>query len=530
MVPMRDGIRLATDIYLPQGKGPFPTILSRTPYGRRLGVGSSVGPFLNAGYAVVIQDMRGRFDSEGKAFVFSTDQRDGHDTVAWIAKQPWSNGKVGTYGPSALGIAQYALAPNAPPALQCMFVLVATSNPAKDGFYQGGVFRLGLVAGWLVRTGLSRDHLAHVYSKSPETLKLMRHLIYITQASQVHIPILHVGGWFDIFTKGILDTFTTFQTQGGKGARGKQKLIIGPWNHGVGGNRAGSFTFPENAALSLDPVDWFDRCLKKEKGGIDPIPTVRYYEMGALGEPGAPGNEWKSAKSWPVPTETATWYFHKDGLLNQQKPEEKEAERSYLFDPEDYVPTICGAELTLRPSPCDVQKLTARPDVLTFTTLPLKRPVAITGKVKVTLYIRSQAKDTDFTAWLTDVYPDGRTILIADGIQRARFRQGILFESLLDPDKITPLTIEVGSTSLVFNRGHRIRLLISSSNFPRFLINPNTGGDLKLSPAAIDHIYQFGLSQEYEPALIYSKLVPTINTLELNSTYPSKLQLPTTSL
>lgn len=522
---MRDGVKLATDVYLPEGEGPFPVILSRTPYGRRLGVGTSVEMFLKADYAVVLQDMRGRFGSEGKAFVFSTDREDGHDTISWIARQPWSDGRVGTYGASALGITQYALAPGAPDALKCMYVVVATANPAEDGFYQGGVFRLGLVAGWLVRTGLPRDHLKFVYSSSDEAKQLIRKLVFDQDVQKVHVPVMHVGGWFDIFTEGILNAFRKFQLEGGKGARGKQKLIIGPWNHGVGGRRAGDLVFPENAKYTFDPVEWFDRCIKNERGGVDPIPPVRYYQMGDVQNPSAPGNVWKKDIRWPVKTVEQAWYFHQNGELTLHKPR-KQASLAYLYDPEDYVPTICGAELTLRLSPCDQREVENRDDVLLFTSEPLKEPLAITGKLQVIAYISSQAKDTDFTAKLTDVYPDGRSILIVDGIQRARFREGLEKEVLLTPGKVTKIKIVLGSTSLVFNRGHRIRIAISSSNFPRFLVNPNTGKSLAFTQQAIHHIYRFGLSQQYEPALIYSELRPVINTLYVSKKYPSRVLLP----
>jgi len=509
MVPMRDGVKLATDIYLPEGKGPWPAILSRTPYGK----GDNKGqPYVRLGYARVVQDLRGRFASEGDNLAFQFDgwgrARDGYDTVEWIAKQPWCNGKVGTIGGSALGIAQYMMAPSAPPHLLCQQASVGASSLYRHAAYPGGALRKSQVVGWL--TGNHWD---------PLNLKLMQEhssfdgfwqgIDALSHFDRAKAPCYHIGGWFDTFCQGTVDAYVKLQHEGGEGAKGNQWLLMGPWTHGGSGKTSqGELTFPSNARnpYGQDLKRWFDHWLKGEENGVPGTRPVRYYVMGAVGEAGAPGNEWRSAPDWPVPSTPTVYYLCEGNVLSPQRPRE-ETQLSYDYDPANPVPTRGGRNLVLPKGPRDQREVEGRADVLLFSTPPLEEPVEVTGRVRVRLFASSSARDTDFTAKLCDVYPDGRSMLIADGIIRGRHRETMEKEIPLNPGQVYAFDIDLWSTSIVFNRGHRIRVAISSSNYPRFDANPNTGG-----PA----------SAEQEPLVAH-------NTVFLGGEHASGIVLPIVS-
>ncbi len=530
---MRDGVKLATDVYLPKDdKGPFPVILTRTPYNKTL-VAGSVTDFLKYGYAVVSQDVRGRFSSEGKAIAFFYDDKDGYDTVEWLAKQKWCNGKVGTFGGSAMGITQNVMAVLPPPHLACQAVGVAPSS-LYDTTFTGGGFRLALVAGWLGASVWPVENLE----------QMMEHTLYdaywergdfAKNAKNVNVPVLHAGGWFDIFLQGTLNTFNAYQNNGGKGAKGKQKLVMGPWIHGIGGRGAGDFEFPENANASLQPgsggkmdvLRWFDWCLKGKDTGVAKEPAVTYYLMGALGENGAPANVWETSDTWPPPHKDVDFYLHADGKLSQTKPAEKDASKTYTDDPHNPVPTLCGHNLGMpKPGSCDQKDVESRPDVLVFTSDVLSEPVEITGPVTAHLYASSTAKDADLTAKLTDVYPDGRSMLILDGLVRARHRNTTTKDELLTPGKIYEFSISLWSTALVFNKGHRIRVEISSSNYPKFDVNPNLGETIKLQKPILKYLMLHAMSMDWKPSNIYSKVFVAQNTVYFDAAHSSHIILP----
>ena len=473
MVPMRDGVKLATDVYLPDGEGPWPVILLRTPYGKGKSRGETA---TQRGYAYVSQDIRGRFDSEGLDYpVFSHDgwgeHQDGYDTVEWVADQEWCNGKVATIGGSATGITQNMMAPSRPPHLVCQRVGVAFSSPYNQAFYQGGVFRKSLTERWLKGNKFDPKGLA-MFRSHPHYDDFWKSFDYEVAAHRVNVPVMFVGGWYDIFNAGTINAFVAVQKNGDVGARGKCRLIMGPYGHG----RSEDLVFPNAAPpKAANAMNWHDIWVKNDGEGLDEIPVVQYFIMGDPDDPNSPGNVWKTADDWPVPAEIMPIYFISDGMLRRGPSREENASLSYEYDPEDPVPTIGGANLSIMKGPRDQRPVEDRPDVLLFTSQWLKDPVEVTGQVKVKLWASSTATDTDFTAKLCDVYPDGRSMIVLDGIIRASHRNSMEKSELMEPGKIYEFEIDLWSTSLVFSPGHRIRVAISSSNSPRFEPNSNTG-------------------------------------------------------
>jgi predicted acyl esterase len=480
MIPMRDGKLLATDLFKPAGSGPFPVILSRTPYDRTKHGAGGVS-FVRDGFVFASQDMRGRFASQGENLPFVGcgwgEHQDGADTLAWLRKQPWCDGRIGTIGGSAGGITQNLLAGAAPEGLKAQHIAVAAANLYLDASYIGGAFRKADVENWL--TGNHFD---------PQALEIMRaHPCYdgywrtldTTQKfSQMTAPAIHVGGWFDMFAQATIDEFAGRQHDGGPGARGAQKLIMGPWTHGIGQMPVGELQFPgaARAPARYDAGRWFAHYLCGEANGVESEPAVAYYVMGDANEPGAPGNEWRFADDWPVPSTESAAYLTRAGGFTLVKPEgAEEAFREYTFDPADPCPTVGGNNLTIQRGPMDQSRIESRPDVLTFTSEPLREPVEVTGRVKAALFVSSTAADTDLSVRLCDVYPDGRSYLIAEGMLRLRHRRSLEKPEPLAPGKVEEVTVDCWSTSIVFNKGHRLRATVTSSNYPRFDVNPGTG-------------------------------------------------------
>jgi hypothetical protein len=519
MVAMRDGVPLATDVYLSDNPGKWPALLVRTPYGK------NTEPLLAAlaiyltgqGYAVVIQDTRGRFDSKGADSLFLDDgwgeqRQDGYDTVEWIAAQNWSNGKVGTWGASAFGITQYLMAGSAPPHLVCQFVEVAATNLYSQAAYPGGVLLKNLVEEWI--TGQGSEYLIPFVIANPNYNSIWERLNLESRFHVVNVPIHHLGGWHDIFVAGTINGFVGLQHHGAVGARGKQKLTIGPWTHANWfDTKQGELTFPSNSAFTINNyltemlLRWFDYWLQGKDTKITSEPPVRYYVMGAVNEAGAPGNEWRNAADWPPAAQPTPFYFHQSGDLNTEKSATTQAFASYQYDPKNPVPTKGGRNLTIDAGPYDQRSTESRPDVLIFTTPVLAQPMEVIGKITAKLWVSSSAKDTDFMAKLMDVYPDGRSMLVCDGALRARHRYSLRQENFMAPDSIYQCEIDLWSTAIIFNQGHRLRVAISSSNAPRFDPNPNTGRPLRAD----------------------SVTVVATNTIHLDANYPSHIVLPVTN-
>lgn len=482
LLPMRDGVALATDYFLPaDAQPPFPTILTRTYYGRATKyTDATVKRFTGRGYAYVIQDVRGRGGSQGKDMAFGDDgcgeRQDGVDTVAWIAKQQWCNGKIGTCGGSALGIVQVLMAPGTSQiAGQC--IAVAASDLYGQIGYQGGVPRKALTEDWL--KAQKSEHVLAVWHAHPTYDAFWEQQNVEPVAGRITAPAVHMGGWWDIFCQGTINNFTSRQHNGGPGAKGAQKLIMGAWLHGPKAE-PGDLVLHKNFGFDMGRYEdrFLDHYVKGEANGIETEPAVQYYTLGDAFAPDAPGNEWRTAQDWPpFPTVATPYYLHAEKVLSMD-PATADGGLGFTYDPANPCPTHGGAELTLPAGPFDQRELAARPDVLVFQTAPLDAPVEITGNVKAMLYVSTDAPDTDFTAKLVDIYPDGRQFLMLDGIRRLKFWKGFTQAEPVAPGTVVPLEIELWTISLIVNRGHRIGLHVSSSNYRRFELNPNTGEDV----------------------------------------------------
>ncbi|MBI3866394.1 MAG: CocE/NonD family hydrolase [Planctomycetia bacterium] len=513
MVPMSDGIELATTVYRPKGSEALPVIVSRTPYNKD-GLKGEAQKFCKNGYAFVAQDLRGRFKSKGHhAVIFHNDgwntPHDGHDTLGWIAKQEWCNGKIGSTGGSALGITQNMAAPGAPKELGAQFVVVAFSDMYRQGAYQGGAFRTGLLENWLKGTGMTEGNLK-AFVSHPRYDEFWEELNAETQAGRVEAPGVFFGGWYDIFLQGTINSFTTIQSQGGARAKGRCRLVIAPIGHGT----MNELKYPANSVRlprCADNLAWFDAVLKEKDNGVAAEKPVHYYVMGDPNDAKAPGNLWRTADSWPPPA-TATAYYlspspsgrgRGEGTLPKTPPATSSA-LAYNYDPSKPVPTIGGAELGANIGPRDQRSVESRDDVLLFTTDVLEEPLEVTGRITAKLYVSSDCPDTDFAVKLTDVYPDGRSMLVTDGILRARFRESFEKEKPLEPGEVVEITVDLWTTSIVFNTGHRLRVAVSSSNAPRFDPNPNTG-------------HPFRADNEKRTAT---------NSVHISEKYPSQIILP----
>ena len=510
MLPMKDGTRLATDVYVPQGAGAWPVILTRTVYGKDSNHSS---PEWNAaGYVVVVQDCRGTYESEGVFHAFVDDgwwqNKDGCETMRWILEQPWCNGKIGTTGASAMGITQNLLAGSVPPGLACQYIGVAASDLYSQGLFYQGAFRKRLAEEWTAGRGKAAlDYLHEQITNQPlYNNAFWAYLNFETRQNRVNWPIVNRGGWYDIFLRGTINNFVNVQHHGRPGARGKQKLIIEPYGHGVGD---GGFVWPvrSNPPMSSNSEEaWFAHWLKGEPNHVMDEPPVCYYVLGDVDAPNGPGNTWRTASDWPVPSTRVHYYFHEGGILDANAPASREKPDTYVFDPANPVPTIGGANLSGTRGPYDQRPIESRSDVVLFTTSVLDKYVEVTGTVLVKLWGSSSAVDTDFTAKLCDVYPDGRSMIVCDGIVRARHRNSMRKEAFMIPGKVYEFTIDLWETCIAFNAGHRIRVAISSSNYDRFDVNPNTG----------------------EPFNKHTHMVPATNTIFHDATRPSHVVLPIT--
>jgi len=558
MVPMRDGVRLATDVYRLDGAPPAPVLLTRTPYDKEHAViGSTTFNILRAvqaGYAVVIQDVRGRYASEGELDPMIHETRDGVDTFAWAAAQPWSSGVVGTFGGSYLGATQWLPAREQPPALRAMAPSVTFSDMYEGSAYQGGakvlhdlrwvvadiipgeirrrvargevppaggadldldaiLADLPLASHPLIRDAAPfyRDRMAH-----PTAGAYWRPMSPNAGYEQISVPALNIGGWYDIFLWSTFQNYQGMQQRGATDhARRNQRVIIGPWTHM---NFSGSFPEREfGASASSDAIDlagiqlrWFDRWLKGADNGVDQEPPVMLFVMGI--------NRWRTEADWPLPdTKYRPYYLHSAGQANtlhgdgalSAEPPGNEPPDMYLYNPMRPVPTV-GGQIILpggnAMGPRDQRAVETRDDVLVYSTSVLEQPVEVTGPIELRLFVASSARDTDFTGKLVDVFPDGQAIILTEGILRARYRNSFTELELLEPDMVYELRLDLWATANVFLPGHRIRLEVSSSNFPRFDRNSNTGGDIA-SEAVSD----------YRPA---------INRVFLDAAHPSRLILP----
>ena len=526
-VPMRDGVKLYADIYRPDRPGKFPVLVVRTPYGvQRDGVHEALIRFAERGYVVVDQDVRGRYESEGQWEPFRNEANDGYDTIQWSARQAWSNGKVGTQGGSYLGHVQWRAASSSPPNLVTLFPAVASTSIYKNWAYFGGAFRLSFDYGWGVVRMPNRIMLPqywHTAAYAPDYWKYDRILWHLPlkdgdlmsshqavghyrdwmkhqsfddywkaisdeeRFANIKVPAHTLGGWFDIFLAGTINGFTGMRKNGGsERARRESKMIVGPWGHGPS-RKFGEVDFGPTAMRNLfdRELRWYDHYLKGEDNGIDREPPVEIFYMGV--------NRWSHAQDWPLPGTRFTPYFLAsmggansgagNGRLGVEQPRDA-ASDEFVYDPNHPVPTVGGNNCCGTPTvagPHDQRQVESSAGVLVYSSEPLKAPLAIAGPVKLKLYASTDGPDTDWAAKLVDVYPDGFAMNIAEGILRARFRQGLDRMELLKPNQVYEFDVDMVGTANVFQVGHRIRVDVTSSNFPQFDRNPNTGADLGAS-------------------------------------------------
>ena len=561
-VPMRDEITLATDIYFPAAHtrpvaGPFPVIVERTPYDKQATRFVLHARFLaRHGYVVLVQDVRGRGNSEGEWYPFAHEAPDGYDTIEWAASQPWCTGKVGTMGTSYMAAVQSAAATLNPPHLTTMFITEGPSDYYSCSMRQNGALEqrfliyafhmavtskearanpilraallearnnLGMWLGKLpLKTGTSPLRLLPTYEQW--ALDLQSHgnyddywrqrgyAIHEYYAEHADVPTFYFGSWYDSYARATTENFIALS----KLKKSPQRLLMGPWLHGVTMDQefSGDAHFGSEAVEVYNGLRlrWFDYWLKGLETGIMDEPPVKIFVMGGgsgkkvfdvlgLGGRIDHGGHWREENEWPLARTHATpYYLHAGGLLSPDTPQTQASASTYRFDPRDPVPTLGGCiSVGFEFMPAggfdqrarigmfgmkDNLPLAARQDILVFTTLPLAEDTEVTGPITVQLWASSSALDTDFTVKLIDVYPpsadypDGYALNLTDSIIRARYRNSWTTPALLTPGEVSPLTITLYPTSNLFVRGHQIRLDVSSSNFPRFDVNPNTGGPL----------------------------------------------------
>lgn len=510
-VPMQDGTLLKTTLLLPAGDGPFPTIVFRSTYGRNA---DWVKGYVEEGYAAVIQDVRGMGESPGEKYVFYSDGwreglQDGKDCMEWVAAQPWCNGKIGTGGGSALGITQLLSAPTTD-KISAQVIQAAPGRFWGDTSYIGGVWRKHMLEGWL--TMIQQPHLIDVYKKQNLDGEFWSYYDFVATAPKVTAPAVFHNGWYDIFCQGTIDAFQAREQNGGPGCKGNNYLIMTWGSHGP--DHEDDYKYNANRHdLKISEVieKFYAYNLKGDTDALKDVPKVHYYVMGS-DAPGAPGNEWRTADTWPpVPTQPTALYAWPDGSLRPEQPIDA-AGLSFTFDPANPYPTLGGANLIPdTPSGAfDQRKFsTTRTDLLKFATPPLTEPTEIVGNVKVRLAVSSDAPDTDFTAKLIDIFPDGdgREINLLDNIRRVKTRDSYSAPAplLTSVDETVMLEIDLWSIAWVFDKGHRIALHVSSSNYPRFEVNPNTGADFPV---------------EGEP------MRPAVNTVRMGANWPSAVVLP----
>lgn len=514
-VPTRDGISLSADVYLPLGAQGLPAIVQWTPYEstRERFIAWGVW-FARRGYAAVVVDVRGRYESEGVFTAWERDGQDAHDTLTWVAAQQWSNGRIGTWGRSYGALVQWQLVHLGHPNLACVAPQVIHDDYFWDGYWTGGAFQLALTLG---AAALWTSALSLITGPSAKDIvlsdRVVSHLplIELDEAAigrkvgywrtwwdhqendaywqrfrhrpeKLQVPIFQQGGWFDPYCGSHLRTFAAI------GERLPNHVLMGPWSH-----EEEVETFRGDVDLSAGvtvirdhELAFYDRFLKDEATGWDERPPLELFVLGA--------NEWRAEREWPLArTEYQRWYLRAGAVLAPDEPGPDEPADRYAYDPADPVPTIGGvssvltmtqgAETPVRPGPLDQRQLERRDDVLVYTSEPLEHELEVIGPLEMVLYAASSARDTDWIVRLCDVHPDGRSIFVTEGIVRARYRNSVEGESveLLEPGEVAEYRFRIYPTAIRFARDHRLRLDVTSSSFPRFSRNLNTGEDVGTS-------------------------------------------------
>jgi putative CocE/NonD family hydrolase len=519
-VKMRDGLTLRADIYRPQADGKFPVLLQRTPYDKSNGYSFGLKTAAR-GYVVIIQDVRGRYTSEGEFYTFRNEPNDGYDTVEWAAALPYSDGRVGMFGGSYVGATQMLAAIAHPPHLAGICPVVTASNYHDGWTYQGGAFEQWFNESWT--SGLAQNTYSRLVVQSSNAIEGMwklplttyplfhlppgatstatlapyyfdwldhpnyddywRQIAIEEHFGDINVPALHVAAWYDIFLGGSLRNYLGIMAHGGSdAARSGQHLLVIIGGHAGGGRKIGDVDFgPAAEQADEDTIvgKWYDFLFKGEKNEF----AGQRVKLFVMGE-----NKWREEDEWPLARAHAIKYFlHSggkantstgDGTLSLTTPA-RETSDQYVYNPASPVPTVGGPLWCdgqhWAPGPKDQRPVESRADVLVYSTPPLSQDTEVTGPVTLELYARSSAVDTDFTAKLVDVAPDGFAQNLTEGILRARYRDSQEHPSLMTPGQVYRLTVDMWATSNVFKKGHVLRLEVSSSNFPRFDRNLNTG-------------------------------------------------------
>jgi len=485
-VPMRDSVKLGTDLYFPASSGPpWPALVQRTPYDRYWDANSITYITDVLGYALVVQNLRGYGDSEGEPLVFFTDGwgtlQDGYDAIEWVAAQTWSNGRTGMFGASAHGMTQYYAAGARPSHLTCAVPMVAGPSMYHHCAFTGGEFRKALVETWL--NGLGNPWLIDSVANHPGYDTLWSVIDLGSRWDSVTCPLFHISGWYDMFTDGQLTAFSELNPR-----FHNQKLFVGPWGHSTWNSRyQGDLVYPANAEMNeadfwFMMFNWYNHWIKDTT--VQTGLRVKYYLMGDCDDPDTTRwNHWVETDAWPPPgAQSRDYFFTASGVLDTVPPIASAAYDSFTYDPSDPSPTYGGREyigLSHGYGPINQNPVEGRPDVLIYSTPILTRSLTVAGKLICRLYAASDRFDTDWSIRVTDVYPDGRSILVTDNILMARHRHGFDREDSLIPGQPDTFDIDVWSTAHVFNAGHRVRVIVSSSNYPRFEKNPNTGAHFK---------------------------------------------------
>ena len=528
---MRDGVKLSADLYRPDASGKFPVILTRSPYmtmeGSQKRRAEEARFFAANGYVYAVQDCRGKNDSEGIFRPFFDDHTDGFDTLSWLANQEWCNGEIGTIGASYQAWNQWATATLNHPNLKTMICVVALPDPVYNVPYQNGALVLWM-AEWMAMVAAKRNTDPSIY----DSIQLYNHLplrsmdegfgrknsqiwqewidhpssdsywtpaFYQDKFNQIDVPVLHVSGWYDDDLIGTHTNYTGMKkfAKSAK-ARDNQKLIIGPWPHHVNLSRQlAGIDFGQSALIDLRRIelDWFDHWLKHVDNGLMMKPKVNIFTIGT--------NTWRESNSWPLEgTEYTKYFLHSQGNANtstghgqltRNPPSQEEPFDSYRYDPADPCPNIFDQSQPPAEGPFDQRPIERRDDVLVYSTPSLEYDLDVTGPVTVNLFASTSTTDTDFWAQLTDVYPNGYSMHLTEGIIRGRYRQSLERQEFLKPGVIYEFNIDLWVISNIFRRGHVVRLDISSSAFPKYDRNPNTGNrfgidtELKVAQQKIHH-------------------------------------------
>ena len=546
-IPMRDGVRLSANIYLPEGEGPFPVIFVRIPYDNGKWddfdwPGTRSYDFTENGYVYLIQDVRGTYDSEGEFYPWHQEIKDGYDTRKWIAQQSWCNGKIGIVGPSYMGWVQWLGVLESDDYLTTMM----PASTTMDGWiwgahYVNGAYQLALNHTWgFLAGGRTMQPTAHHHwEKLLKFLPLIemdkegtgreirflrdwiehptyddywREVSAENQFHKINLPVYNLAGWFDAYPASAFRAFNGMRKQApSEKIRKSQKILVGPWPHNLSrSSRVGDVDFGPDAVLDLQEVTlrWCDYWMKGIDNGIMDEPPIQIFVMG--------DNVWRGEHEWPLArTQFTRFYLHSggrantlhgDGTLNREAHTGEEVPDRYTYDPENPVPTRGGSLSFTIPGvgranelagPHDQRPNERRDDVLVFTSEPLREDMEVTGPVSCKLYVSSSAPDTDFVVRLVDVHPAGKALGFSEALFRMRYRDSRESPTLMEAGTIYPVTIEMFPTSLVFKKGHRIRVDITSSNFPHFARNLNTGHEfgkdteIRIADQTIHHSAQY---------------------------------------